>query len=260
MSKVLIIPDAHACPRYDNDRFLALGRFVLEERPDIVLCLGDWADMESLSSYDKGTKGFEGRRYTKDVAAAREALELFHQPLDLWNDSRREARKAQYKPRMVVTLGNHEDRINRAVNSQAELDGTISTTQLGFEEHGWEVYPFKEMVDVEGFTVSHYFASGVMGRPIGGTSPARALLQKLHTSAICGHSHLFDVFVDTRPDGRKICGLVGGAFCHEDFVEGWSAGTAHLWSHGVSILEGAGGGYFEEFRFVTRDSIVRRYL
>lgn len=259
-TKILCIPDAHADPDYDNDRFLALGRFVLDERPDVIICLGDWADMKSLSSYDKGTKGFEGRRYTKDVAAARDALRLFHSSLDDYNAKRRSRKKATYSPRLVVTLGNHEDRIDRAVNAQAELDGTISTDQLGFEQHGWEVYPFKEIVDVEGFSVSHYFASGVLGRPVGGTSPARSLLQKLHTSAIAGHSHLFDVHVDTRPDGRKIVGLVGGSFCHPDFVEGWSAGTAHMWSAGVSVLDGASDGYFEEFRFVTRDSITRRYL
>lgn len=260
MSKIVIIPDAHACPGYDNQRFLALGRFVLEERPDIVVCLGDWADMESLSSYDKGTKGFEGRRYSLDVAACRDALRLFHQPMKEFNEKMKELHRSRYRPRLVITLGNHEGRIDRATNSQAELDGTISTTQLGFEENGWEVYPFKEIADVEGFSVSHYFASGVMGRPIGGTSPARALLQKLHCSAICGHSHLLDTFVDTRPDGRKIFGLVGGAFCHPDFVEGWSAGTAHLWTHGVAVLDGAADGFFGEFRFVTRDSIMEKYL
>ena len=51
--KLLIIPDAHAEPNYDNDRFTWLGNLIFEEKPDVVVCLGDWFDMASLSSHDK---------------------------------------------------------------------------------------------------------------------------------------------------------------------------------------------------------------
>jgi len=62
---LLIIGDPHAHPDYDNKRFTALGKYILKTKPDIIVCLGDFADMPSLSSYDKGTKGFEGRRYKR---------------------------------------------------------------------------------------------------------------------------------------------------------------------------------------------------
>ena len=54
---LLVIPDCHAAPEYDNDRFTALGNFIVDEQPNIIVCLGDFGDMPSLSSYDKGTKG-----------------------------------------------------------------------------------------------------------------------------------------------------------------------------------------------------------
>ena len=54
---LLIIPDAHAAPGYDNERFTAVGQYLMRERPEHVVCLGDWADLPSLSSYDRGTKG-----------------------------------------------------------------------------------------------------------------------------------------------------------------------------------------------------------
>ena len=38
--KLLIIPDAHAEPNYDNDRFTWLGNLIFEEKPDVVVCLG----------------------------------------------------------------------------------------------------------------------------------------------------------------------------------------------------------------------------
>jgi hypothetical protein len=68
---LLVIGDPHAHPDYDNDRFTDLGRFIVKARPDMVVCIGDMADMPSLSSYDRGTKGFEGRRYKKDIEAVR---------------------------------------------------------------------------------------------------------------------------------------------------------------------------------------------
>ena len=64
--KLLIIPDAHAEPNYDNDRFTWLGSLIFEKKPDVVVCLGDWFDMASLSSHDKGKKSFEGRRYKQE--------------------------------------------------------------------------------------------------------------------------------------------------------------------------------------------------
>ena len=71
--KLLIIPDPHANPDYDNDRFKALGKFIMHEKPEVIVCLGDMADLPSLSSYDRGTKGFEGRRYRKDIEATHQA-------------------------------------------------------------------------------------------------------------------------------------------------------------------------------------------
>ena len=63
IKKLLIIPDCHAHPDYDNNRFDWLGNLIIEERPDTILCLGDLADMPSLSSYDKRS---EERRVGKE--------------------------------------------------------------------------------------------------------------------------------------------------------------------------------------------------
>ena len=88
---LLIIPDAHASPGYDNERFTAVGQFLMDERPEYVVCLGDWADLPSLSSYDKGTRGFEGRRYSKDVKAVIDAQEKLFAPIK---------RMRGYKPKL----------------------------------------------------------------------------------------------------------------------------------------------------------------
>ena len=77
----LVIPDAHAHSDHHNKRFEWLGRLIVDIKPTTVIMLGDWADMPSLCSYDKGTKGFEGRRYWKDVNAAIDAQERMFKPI-----------------------------------------------------------------------------------------------------------------------------------------------------------------------------------
>ena len=112
----LIIPDPHASPDEDLSRFSYLGKFIASVKPDAVICIGDWADMPSLCSYDKGTKGFEGRRYKKDIEAAILAQEMMFKPI-------RQAKKRL--PRFIMTTGNHDygrlTRLSRKMLSWMEL-------------------------------------------------------------------------------------------------------------------------------------------
>jgi len=64
---ILVIGDAHATPQSSNRRFDWLGNFIIEKRPDIIISIGDWADLSTLSSYDKGTKASWGKTYKADV-------------------------------------------------------------------------------------------------------------------------------------------------------------------------------------------------
>ena len=96
---MLIIPDCHASPDYDNRRFEALGNFIIKEQPEYITCLGDFADMSSLSSYDKGTKGFEGRRFKKDIVSAIDAQVKLFAPLKKFN-----LQKRKNKEKMLLGL------------------------------------------------------------------------------------------------------------------------------------------------------------
>ena len=215
---LLIIGDPHAHPDYDNSRFTKLGKFIAKEKPEVIVCIGDMADMTSLSSYDKGTKGFEGRRYKKDVKAVIDAQEKLFAPIK---------KVRGYNPKLHMCLGNHEDRITRAVNTTPELEGAIGIEDLKYKEFGWKVTPFKKCVTIKGITFSHYFSSGVMGRPISSVHIGYALITKLHCSAVQGHSHLYNHAEHTRPDGQKIFGLSAGCFSHPEYSETWCQDTEH---------------------------------
>ena len=140
MSNVhLVIPDCQIRHGDDFGFLRALGNYIVAKRPDTIICLGDFADMPSLSSYDIGKKSFEGRRYSLDIAAAREAMQVLLQPLKDFNTKAKKNKEKLYHPRMVLTMGNHEHRINRAVENDSKLEGVLSTDNLQYKEFGWEV-------------------------------------------------------------------------------------------------------------------------
>ena len=68
MATHLVMGDPHCTPKASNDRFLWAGRVAADYKVSHVICMGDFCCMDSLSSYDRGKKSFEGRRYQKDMS------------------------------------------------------------------------------------------------------------------------------------------------------------------------------------------------
>ena len=244
---IMVIGDPHAHPDYDNSRFEKLGKFIAKVKPDAIVCMGDFADMPSLSSFDRGTKGFEGRRYQKDIEAGLDAQARLLHPL-----------KRMKGLKSYMVLGNHEDRIIRATNASPELDGTIGVKDLQFKENGWKITPFKKALKLKNIMFSHYFSSGIMGRPISSVHIGHALVSKLHCSAVQGHTHLYNHSEQTRPDGQKIFGLSAGCFSHPDYTESWCADTEYQWWRGAIMLEGLDGeGYYNGIHAITQRQILK---
>jgi len=237
----LIIPDSHSKPGSSNDRYTWLGKLCADRKPDVIVDIGDWADMESLCYYDKGKKSFEGRRYTADVMAARDAREKFNIPIDEFN---KKTKGDKYNPRKVVCTGNHEVRIKRLCESTPELDGMLKIEDLGAEEYGWEVYDFMDPVIVDGIAYAHYFPSGVMNKAIGGEHPAASVIKKRFMSCTFGHTHIYDgPAIRSLPTGQKIMGLNVG--CYFDHHESYAGEANKMWWRGVILKHITGHGTYD---------------
>ena len=139
-----IIPDCQVKDGVDLSYLTWVGKYLAEKKPDVIVQIGDFSDMPSLSSYDVGRKSFEGRRYKTDIDVTHKAMDALLAPIKEHNDRAKRNKERQYRPRMVLTLGNHEERISRAVEGDPKLDGTISLSDLGYESRGWEVIPYLE--------------------------------------------------------------------------------------------------------------------
>ena len=200
--RIAVLPDAQVKDGDPVDHLAAYGKYIAAKRPDVVVCIGDFGDFPSLSTYAKpGSIDAEGQRYRRDVDAVRRGMDAFMGPIHA---------APGYNPVKVFNRGNHEDRIDRAINVDPNrLMGVISQADLGYEEHGWNVIPFLQPVSIGGVVFCHYLPSGVMGRPI---QTARGILSKLHQSAFVGHQQGRDIAYAKRADGGHLTAIISGSF------------------------------------------------
>ena len=251
--KHLIIPDVQA-KHGENFEFLThIGKYIVEKRPDVIINLGDFVDMESLSSYDVGKKSFEGKRYTKDIEAANEAMLCLMSPLLEFNARAKKNKEKQYKPHLVFCLGNHEQRIQRAVENDPKLEGLITYEHLPYKKYGWEVHDFLKPVFIDGVAYCHYFPTGVMGRP---ATTASAMVSKLHMSCVAGHQQGKQVAYGKRPDGSTITCIIAGS-CYEH-QEGYLDHQTNQHFRGIVVLHEVKNGSFDEM-FCSLNYLKKKY-
>tara|TARA_R110000851_G_scaffold115675_2_gene241594 strand:- start:352 stop:1119 length:768 start_codon:yes stop_codon:yes gene_type:complete len=254
MTTHLIIPDQHAHPDFHNDRADWIGKLIADLKPDVVMNMGDAADLASLSAYDKGKASFQGRNYQADIESHLDFQERMWAPM--W--------KLRKKlPRRIVLEGNHEHRITRALDIDPQLKGNnygLSFDDLDFDRYYQDVVRYNSstpgIITVDGVSYSHYFISGVMARPIGGVNHASSLINKNFVSSTCSHSHLVDWAVRSNSQGKQMMGLVAG--CYQDYDSPWAGGSNELWWSGVVVKRGVEDGVYSP-EFISIDQLRKAY-
>lgn len=251
--KILIIPDCQVKEGVPLDHLTWAGKAIVQYQPDVVVNIGDFADMPSLSSHDKvGSKYFEGLRYRKDVEVTREAMQALLAPLKEKQQAQKKNKEKVYKPRMVMCLGNHENRIDRAINNNPMLEGILSTKDLGYEDD-WEVHAFLQPVFISGVGFNHYWPVGAMGRP---ASSASVIISKLHMSCIAGHQQGKQVAYGKRADGKPLISIIAGSYYLHD--ESYMDQLSNRHWRGLVILNDVKDGYFDEL-FLSIEYLQRKY-
>jgi len=248
-----VLPDCQVRAGDDTTFLHATGNYLVRKQPDVVVCIGDFADLPSLSSYDIGKRSFEGRRYATDIRATKEAMSALLESIKIFNERAKKNKEKQYRPRMVMCLGNHENRINRAVNDDPKLDGVLSVDDLQYKEAGWEVHPFLDVVIVDGIAYSHYFVTGVAGRP---ASSAQAQLRKTNMSCIAGHQQSLQIATSTKADGTLLTSVIAGSFYEHDEDYLGPQGNKH-W-RGCLMLHDVDNGAFDLMN-IKLDWLKKKY-
>ena len=214
--------------------------------------------MPSLSSHGD----IEGERYAEDIAYAIDARERMMGPARRWNKGKRKAQRLKFTQpgHSLYMLGHHEARIDRAISDDpARLEGVISTDDLRAADYGFEVYPFGDVATVCGVSMSHFFASGTMGRPGGGINHAASLVRTQLCSAVAGHSHLFDYSERVRiADGKRIIGVSCG--CFFEFDMDWTTAQVNAqYRRGILVMRDVCEGSFD-VEWWSMHRLMREFL
>ena len=207
---IFVIGDTQCKQGIDLDYMKWIGYYIARKRPDIIIHIGDHYDMAALSCYDKASLKAEGRRIIEDIRAGDLGLELIEKEI---------AKVQGYKPRKIITLGNHEERIDRFVGLNPEFEGFMGTDQLAFKKYDWEVIPFLAPCDVEGISFQHYVQNVMTGKPLGGT--ALNILKSSGKSFVMGHKQVLDIAIKpTLGGGHQIGIVVGACYLHDEGYKG----------------------------------------
>jgi hypothetical protein len=112
----IVIPDVQCKSGVKLDHLTWVGKYIADKRPDAVICIGDFADLESLSKYDIGTLRGENKRLKRDLQTARDAMDMLMAPIRA---------VADYQPELHMTMGNHEERLARFANEHPYLEDVV---------------------------------------------------------------------------------------------------------------------------------------
>lgn len=162
----IIIPDAHLKETAGKD-YMAIKPFIKEISPDRIILLGDFMDVNSLSAWDYDKKRpMEGRRYKKEINCANRELDFL-----------------QKNSKDIVYLeGNHEDRVNRYLDKNPEMEGMIEIQdQLRLKERGIKWVKMNDLYKLGRM----YFTHGMFTNKYS----AQKHLQTLGCNICYGHQH-----------------------------------------------------------------------
>lgn len=212
----------------------------MEYRPDVIVVIGDWWDMHSLSSYVKpGSREHRELDLSADIDVGNEAFQRLIRPMEAEQDRLKANRKKAWNPEKHFFFGNHEDRITRYVDGDPRMDGIVGLGDL--ETPGFERHEFLEIVYVDGIAYSHYFANTHSGRPIGGSIDNR--LNKIGTSFVAGHEQGLSYGIRQYPGRLTRHGLVAGSFYQHDEAYRGAQGTGE-W-RGIVVLNEVNNGQYD---------------
>lgn len=268
----LFIPDRQARPGVSNAVDHAIGNYIVKHRPKVIINIGDHADMPSLSTYDVGKASAEGKRYAADIDASIHAHEIMFRPLfDLQkqqlnikhNRLAHVIRKAEtlpvdfYDPERHIFIGNHENRINRAIDTDPKLGGWMNIADLQYDRFYQHVHPFLEKAIVDGVTYVHYAFKKIPARAMEGEMIARTILNFEMTSISVGHTPEFHYYERFRGDGKRIQCLVAGA-CFDHYEDYAGPRNKQYWRGIIHKYEVADGNY--DFERISLQALLRDYL
>jgi hypothetical protein len=237
-----VVPDVQVRPGDVVDHLDWIAQDIVRRKPDVIVCIGDFWDLPSLSRYSApGGLEKEGARLLADIEAGDAALRRLVVPIHKETARLKRNKEKGWAPRLVFTEGNHEYRAATFASNDARFEGVVGTHLCNVEALGFERHKFLAPVEIDHVHYSHFWQSALSDRPIGGTIDNR--LNKLCVSFVCGHEQ--GLRYGSRPlaTGKTIHGIVAGS-CYLG-TEHYRGPQARNEWRGTVVLHDVRAGQFE---------------
>lgn len=243
--RVAVIGDAHDSPHLpDKSRFRWLGRYIADRGLEQVVSVGDWMTMDCFSSHtDRAT--FEGRAkptFEQDLDSFHQSMRAFHEGL------------AGHKPKLRITLGNHENRAWRYDNQHPDGLSHGLLLEQAFAQWGWQTSPYGEYRFICGVGFTHV--------PLNGLGRAMAQTQRVNKAMfdiIHGDDHRASQVSDYKAGPVRSPTVYSAATALPcGFVEGFANRGGSTWRSGICEAT-LWDGYVRSWSFTEMTLLRRQY-
>jgi predicted phosphodiesterase len=245
--RVLGIGDVHDQPGRTKEHLRWIGRHAAETAPDLIVCIGDFLSLSSLSTHPTPGSFRDANRPSlpEELESGEEAL----------NEIDREAAEI----RKHLCYGNHDgDRPDRAADADPRRNSDIPVrVEQVFARFRWSTSPYGKMHYVGGCGFTHV-PLNVVGKPYSGKHSENTIGNDATHSIIWGHDHRyrFKNVAKIGPNNKiSLCNL--GSAMPYGVIEDYSVGTTG-WSYGVVDLR-IQGGIIVSARFHCMTELRARY-
>lgn len=206
---------------------------------DILVSLGDFYDMYSVSRYTKDPNKPDDLR--KELRIGRQEC------LDPLN-------KLKIK-RRIITLGNHDIRANEYLKERAPSVYTQAVAEdwLGFRSTGWEVLDYRDYAQVGKLFITHEVAA----------NGAEKVLNAVQNNIVSGHDHQINYLIrGTALGDYHVSATFGwlGDENHADYMHKLKARRKWALGFGVGYLRDNGMIYLQPVPIVKNSCVVEGRL
>ncbi len=240
--RIVCIGDAHDAPHIpDKSRFAQIGRYIRTIRPDVVVQIGDFATLNSLSTHAIDADGKPS--FMADMASFDEALGT----LNIIGAERH------------CTLGNHEARLYRFERTAPPVTGMMRhALQETFARHQWSFSPYGQVTLYGGVGFAHTTLNQ-LGRTYGGKAPEQDIANDALHDLVLGHSHVHRHHRAPKIGGNNSIQIINaGCALPDNHMEDFARHSVTGWSYGIVDLA-IQHGHVQDYSFITMATLAEKF-
>ena len=236
LKRILIVPDTHV--PFENARAFELMLKVGQKlKPDIIACLGDFADFYCISRYSKNPNKVS--QFAKEVEAVNERLDQ----LDELGAERK-----------IYICGNHEQRLPAYLEQTANplFSSTSIEKELRLEERNWEFVEYHQHAKIGKLYLTHDVSAS-------GSNSFQKAASLFEKNIITGHTHNIAVgYFGNALDEHHFSATLGwlGDATKVDYMSHMKIKKSWMLGFGWLLMEPDGTVYLQSIPIVNYKCVV----